>query len=513
MFNLGSQFRNRYLTTTFDGAAESTAIRDISHYQLNTNEVTIMSTDWQYVVGSAQAFMQGLYPPLGEASNSNYTDLLGVSGLANGTNVVAPMNGYQYPSIESVSSYDLRSIWIDGAANCPAYDSRLVEYYNTSNFDLLYTSTLDFYRSLDVVLEDIFSLNNLGYFDAYYIYDWLQYEALHNSSFQLSEVNMTRAKTLAADWVFALFSNGTDPVKSIAGRSLTEQILYTFYQAIANQGTTNKLNLWFGDFAPMVSFAALAQLTSDQNSAFWNVPPMGSSFIFELVSLMDDDDTSLSFPNTTDLFVRFYYQNGTDEYSQPVPYPLFGRSPSQTLISYSDFVHGLSQFSLSGAKEWCTTCAAYSVFCPAFTQAPSVNSSNHKGLSPAVAGVIGALVALAVAAILFGLLMALAGFRVRRERTKKKSDLAGFKGSQKLASDQDLTIPKGGADATVVVTEPDAVKGHERVGSWELREQAKRQEAGQMGIISAPRPRRPSYEDDEIHVDPYAQAVKPHDQV
>lgn len=512
MYNLGSKFRDRYLTTTFDSAVDSTAIRDISHYQLNEDEVTVLTTDYQYVIGSAQAFMQGLYPPLAHASNLNYTHLLGVSELANGTNAVAPLDGYQYPKIDSISPYDLRSIWIDGAANCPAYNGRLLEYYNTTDFNMLYASTLEFYQGLDVILEDKFSINELGYFDAYYIYDWLQYEALHNASFQLSDANLTKAKVLAADWINALFSNGTDAVKSIAGRSLTQRILYTFSQAIANQGTTNKLNLWFGDFAPMVSFAALARLTSDQNAIFYNVPEMASSYMFELVSLISDDDINRSFPNTSDMFVRFYYLNGSDEYSQPIPYPLFGESPSQSLISYSDFVHGLSQFSLSGAEEWCNTCAAYSIFCPAFLETPSFANSKRKGLSPAVAGVIGALVALAVAAILFGLLMALAGFRVRRERTKKKSDLAGFKGSQKLASDQDLTIPKGGAEATVI-TEPDAVRGHERIGSWELREQAKRKEAGQMGIITAPRPRRPSYEEDEIHVDPYAQAVKPHDQV
>lgn len=513
MYTAGSNFRDRYLTTTFD-AIESTAIRDISHYQLNVDEVSVYSTDYQYVVGSAQAFLQGLYPPLRHASNLNYTQLLGVSELANGTNVVAPLDGYQYPDINTLSSYDLRSVWIDGAAHCPAYTGRLVEYYNTSDFDFLYRSTLQFYQGLEDFLEDQFTPNDLGYFNAYYLYDWLQYEARHNSTFRINSTDMTRARILAADWVHALFSNGTDSVKSIAGRSLARQILNSFQQSIENQGRTNKLNLWFGDFAPMVSFAALARLTSDQNAIFYDVPQMSSSYVFELVAVLDDADTSITFPNTSDLFVRFLYQNGTDPYSKLVPYPLFGHSPSQDLISYSEFVYGLAQFSLSGIKEWCTTCASYAIFCPAYTDGSSFgNNSRHRGLSPAVAGVIGALVALAVAAILFGLLMALAGFRVRRERTKKKSDLAGFKGSQKLASDQDLTIPKGGAEATVTTTESEVPRGHERVGSWELRDQAKRAEAGQIGAIIPPRPRRASFEDDDIQVNPYTPAVKPHDQV
>lgn len=313
-----------------------------------------------------------------------------------------------------------------------------------------------------------------------------------------------------------MFANRTDPVKSISGRSLATQILSTFNNAIQMEGQTNKLNLWFGDFSPMVSFAALAGLTSNQNAIFYNIPPMGSSFVIELFSMVADDSSTSGFPNTSDMFVRFFFQNGTDEYSDLVNYPLFGRSPSSEYVSYSEFVSGLSQFSLSGVREWCETCGSYSIFCPAYTgvdDSPISNSSHRRGLSPTVAGVIGALVALAVVAFVFVLLMLLAGFRVHRKEGKKRSSIAGFKGSQKLASDQDLTLPKGGAGATVLSTEPETSKGHERVGSWELREQAKKKEAGQMGAVTSPPPRRSSYEEDEVHVDPYAPAVKPHDHV
>lgn len=109
----------------------------------------------------------------------------------------------------------------------------------------------------------------------------------------------------------------------------------------------------------MVSFAALAGLTSDQNAIFYEVPPLGSSYIFELVSMLPEGDPDSSFPATSDMYVRFYFQNGTDEYSRPIAYPLFGRSPSQTLIPYSEFVSGISEFSLSGVKEWCETCGSY----------------------------------------------------------------------------------------------------------------------------------------------------------
>lgn len=211
MYDVGSKFRDRYLTTTFS-STESTAIRDISHDQLNANEVSILTTDDQYTVASAQAFMQGLYPPLADGSSQNYSQIVGVSDLANGTNVVAPLNGYQYPEIKTASSYDLNSVWIEGAKNCPAYTGRLIEYYNSSDYDFLYTSTLAFYQGLeDGFLDEVFIPKNLGYFDAYYIYDYLQYQYLHNSSVRntISEVNMTRAEILAANWVYALYNNAT----------------------------------------------------------------------------------------------------------------------------------------------------------------------------------------------------------------------------------------------------------------------------------------------------------------
>lgn len=163
MYTAGSRLRNRYLTTTFNEAGDSTAIQDISHYQLNADEILILTNDDQFNIASAQAFMQGLYPPLADASNLNYTQMAGISDLANGTNIVAPLNGYQYAPITTASNYDLNSIWVDGAADCPEWTERLVEYYNTSDFDFLYTSTMDFYQGLEGdFLSNNFAPNNLG---------------------------------------------------------------------------------------------------------------------------------------------------------------------------------------------------------------------------------------------------------------------------------------------------------------------------------------------------------------
>ncbi|OQU94586.1 hypothetical protein CLAIMM_00921 isoform 2 [Cladophialophora immunda] len=279
------------------------------------------------------------------------------------------------------------------------------------------------------------------------------------------------------------------------------------------------MTLFFGSFEPMVAFAALAQVVSPQNAAFYNVPEAGASFIFELYTLQAEGvDT---YPDTSDIFVRFLYQNGTGSDSSLVEYPLFGLSPSQTSITLVDFIAGLENFMIFNVEDWCTTCNSFSVFCPAFTGTdgnlnPTTGfSPSRHGLSPVVAGVIGAVVTLAVAALLFGMVMLLGGVRLHRVHSKRRSELGGFKGGKKLASDQDLTLSKGGAGAVVVASEdpayPAPVRGHERVGSWELKDQAKAEEA--QGRVLSPtdvRPRRPSYEEDDMPINPFTPPVAPH---
>ena len=173
-------------------------------------------------------------------------------------------------------------------------------------------------------------------------------------------------------------------------------------------------------------------------------------------------------------------------------------------------------------EDWCTTCNSPSVFCPAFTDPDGTlnptTSADHHGLSPVIAGVVGAIVTLAAAALLSAAAIVLGGVRLHRLERRHRSDLAGFKGGNKLASDQDLTVPKGGAGATIVHTEdpayPAPVRGHERVGSWELRDQAKAEEAQRQSLgPTAFRTRRPSHEEDQMPINPYTAPVAPHNHV
>lgn len=524
LYNAGATFRSRYVTPNTGDGQQDTTIRNISPYQLFQDEITILATNEHYISASAQAFVQGLYPPL--TSSSNYTYITGQSPLANGTNVIAPLNGYQYPNLQAVSANDLNSIWTQGAQNCPVYTAATSEYHRSPEYAVLRASTDEFYDSLvPEFLNGIFPNGSVGYFDAYYIWDYLNYGYIHNSTVadNLDPEEIARVKVLAADWVFAMYANTSisgntegDQVGTIAGRTLASKILQAFLTTINTQGETDKMTLLFGSFEPMVSFAALASLVNPQNSAFYNLPEPGSSFVFELFALRDNDIGT--YPELDELYVRFIYQNGTDEYDAPIEYPLFGRSPSQSMMTLTDFVAGLQRIMIRNVEDWCETCSSYSIFCPAFTDSESrfgQDTSSRSGLSPAVAGVIGAIVALVVFALIVAAVMFLCGLRLQKMHRNRRSELGGFKGAEKLASDQDLTLPKGGAGA--IITEPGSayVRGHERVGSWELRDGTKAQEAQQeaTGASLNARLRRPSFEDDELHVNPYNTSVKPLERV
>lgn len=367
------------------------------------------------------------------------------------------------------------------------------------------------------------NLISLGYFDAYDLYDYAQYGVTHNSTIAeaLSQEDLAKLRVLAAESQFAINGNTSSPGSIIGGRTLATRIMEALNANVNTYGAYNKLSLNFGSFEPMISFFALVGLPSNNpsNEQFYGLPELGSSMVIELFTLIVDDNSTDVYPDSSDLFVRFLYMNGTGDDAQLVQYPLFGADPDNMYMSFDDFNTAMIEIMMLSIEDWCQECGSYSVFCPAFddsttTGGSDVSSSSRHGLSPALAGVIGALVTLVMLALLIGLAMLVLGLRFFRVKNKRRSELAGFKGAEKLASDQDLTVPKGGAGAVIIESGPAPGRGHERVGSWELRDSGKAEEA-QLPIdrMTTPAPRRPSFEDDDLNVNPYSIPVKPKDQL
>lgn len=343
---------------------------------------------------------------------------------------------------------------------------------------------------------------NTNYLSALrYLADEQQYAILGNLS---AYNNLTTDSTALPDGI-------SGSISTIAGNMLLAKMLAQLQIAIETQGEYYKLSLLFGDYEPLVSLFALTSLPT-LNSNFYGLPQFASTAVFELFSWTNE--TNMDFPSTTDdLWVRFYFRNGTDSDDDFQSYPLFGQGPSETDMSWNDFESEMSGLIMPNVGDWCTQCGANNIFCAAWNGSDAATSSSstspnhhHGGVSPTVAGVIGAIVALVVAGLLFGLAMLLGGVRLHRNKSHKQ-ELGGFKGSAKLASDRDLTMPKGGAVVGATVERsPTATGGHERVGSWEMKD----------AEISRHVDRRPSLEEEEEEarrVNPFADPVKPDERV
>lgn len=480
LYSQGALFRARYLSNSSLSDEDNTIttnapIDGIERLALDNSQLTIYSTADDYVVGGALAFMQGLYPPAARtfAYNNGGEN---ASLLANGTMIDYPLNGYQYPNIQSIPSTDLNSVWLEGHTACAEYRSSSTAFRTSSVAEQMYNATLAFYQT---TFADVFpntlpnSMLNFDY--AYDLYDYAQYAYNHDDSVHeaLNVDRMAILRNLADVQQFDLNGNLTasglregDMIRAISGRTLAAKVVAQLSAHIHSGGTANKMTLMFGSFEPFLSFFALSDLSSTASSGLFRlIPEPGSAMVFELFSTVDDT----TYPQENELWVRFLYRNGTGSDAPLMEYPLFGRGNSETRMRWSDFQEEISAFAIQEVSTWCDLCSSITLFCDSLSYGSgsssgslggtSGNANSNASLSAPVAGVIGAVTTLAVLGLAGTTAFVFGGLRLRRKDTldaaKRRSSLGGFKGAEKMASDHDVSIAKSGAR-------------HERVGSWEL---------------------------------------------
>ena len=114
LWRQGAAFRARYLNQTSGGGSgnsfveEVAPVHGISTEVLNNAQIDIVSAEDEWVVAGALAFMQGLYPPV----TGSVKELPGGEDMArnlasNDTDLVDfPLDGYQYPILQTLSSHD-----------------------------------------------------------------------------------------------------------------------------------------------------------------------------------------------------------------------------------------------------------------------------------------------------------------------------------------------------------------------------------------------------------------------
>jgi histidine phosphatase superfamily protein (branch 2) len=513
----GSFFRSRYIG---NGLKSEFPIIGLSQNSYNELPIEIESIDEQYATASVMAFFQAFYPP--HLLDPEVDVLVGDFIMANGTTDNYPMNGYQYPMIETRSEYDPDSIWLAGYDNCATALEVQNTYYTSPEANNTMVDTLPYYQSVGYdFLQDRAISDYWNYDSAWSIFDTLDYLNRHNKSVAqafapngsldgllpfFGSLAASKQWTLYGDLDIYSKTSG-DQILAVGGKTLAAKILALLADNVTSAGILQKFSLLVGEYQEMIALLSLLGLGSYNGGEFHMLPPYGSAIVFELFSYDSPANASI-LPDPNNLFVRFLFRNGSDPSSGDAElvmpplyaYPIFNRGPSGTDIPWNDFIAAMSNIALNNVEDYCTLCQAPTLYCAVWLGDDS--PSNKKTVSPPVAGVIGAIVTLAIIGALVAAAMYFLGVRFHRQ-PRERSQLGGFKGSAKLASDADLNIPKNAAPLGIgaAVVDSESKRGHERVGSWELKtpKEEENEERGHRRFVSLGSTvvGRPSFEGDE----------------
>jgi len=252
---------------------------------------------------------------------------------------------------------------------------------------------------------------------------------IHNATISSSNLltpdALFQLRTLADQHEWNLAFNASNNARAIAGMTLAGQIVQFMNNTITGGGKS-KLGVQFGNYATFASFFGLADLPA-VNPDFYGVSDYATSMAFELVTNATVSSTA-PIPATSDISVRFSFHNGTASESSPiVAYPLFGSDSIE--MPWNTFTENMDKISVGTTAQWCQTCQNTTGTCAAFASSTSGSSSDSattqdstsgNGLSPAINGVIGAMVTLAVILGIEAVVLLAGGFRI-----VSKKNLAG----------------------------------------------------------------------------------------
>lgn len=156
VYRSGQYYRSRYIAS--DAALR---ISGIEADVVKQSQIAISAPEDDVLQHSAMGFVQGLYPPVG--------DRIATVTLGNGSEVTAPLDGYQLVSITDVDqgTDSENNAWLQSATGCNQASVSSNQYFSSREYNDLLESTKDFYQSLSPVVEGTFNLSRLSYENAY----------------------------------------------------------------------------------------------------------------------------------------------------------------------------------------------------------------------------------------------------------------------------------------------------------------------------------------------------------
>lgn len=462
VYESGQYYRNRYI------ASNATArINGINADIVKQSQISVSAPDDTVLMNSAMGFLQALYPPVGTA--------LGSQTLRNGRNVTAPMNGYQLIPVDLVASGagSEDSGWLQSTSNCAQAQISSNEYFTSEDYLSTLDRTREFYTSLEPVVNGTFSPDQLSFKNAYtskikktslvvlpfrvntnqilptylpLVFDLINVAEIHNATINSSDLltpeTLSQLRTLANAHEWGLAYNASSPtdMRSIAGKTLAAQIVQFLNTTIPNNNGKgkSKIGIQFGAYATFASFFGLANL-SLVDEDFMGIVDYASAMTFELFTNSSSTSSTSSLgekeKEEEDLYIRFLFHNGTSSStSEPTIYPLFGTQ--QETLTWKEFTAQMERFAIGTTEEWCLACGNSTGSCAGYSSSSSSSSSgngngNGNGLSPAVNGVIGAMVTLAVILGLEALILGLGGLRIvsKKKMNNRTNEMGGGSGN------------------------------------------------------------------------------------
>ncbi|KMU78740.1 hypothetical protein CISG_01780 [Coccidioides immitis RMSCC 3703] len=363
LIHAGASVRNRYISPLPEGAVEFHQIDGIPPSNFTNGEIDVVVTSDQLTSASAQAFMQGLYPP---------------TSLPRSDNASFPLSNF-----ETLTPANPAVIELAGNVNCPVLNGVRLALLQNEDLDALQDGAEAFYRVLYArVLDGLIKPNKLHLLNARLIWEHLDYQYANNETARnlISAEELLRARYLASRMTSALNSQpftmaDRQYTRAVAGKTLAPAITRALESNVESRGTNKKMSLLFGDVSTMIAFASVAGVSGHQQD-FQGMPNHGASMSIELFSRPSDNSTDYP-ERATDLQVRFLLRNGTstaDADAGYVPYPLFA---SKVEIPYDEFISQMGSISMS-TTQWCSFCGSEAEFCPPVTdQKDNDNNDDH----------------------------------------------------------------------------------------------------------------------------------------
>lgn len=379
--NSGAQLRTRYLDT-----ASPLVVQGVNTNVAENVQVSVQADaggEGGVIVESANAFMQGLFPPFNETLV-----------LANGTTVAWDNRAQLIPveTIEPDQSFVMEP-WTD----CDKFDDWTSTFYSSADFKSKSELAQHFYDSLPASL---IGNRPKTLVNAWNVFDFLNVERIHNATLApMITDDIAQQALFWANYHEAGLFSSPDPMSigSIAGRGILNPLTDSI-RRVANASDPLKVSVLAASYKPFFSLFSLFQMLDLQGK----LVDYASAMVFEI----HQDNT-----------MQIYFRNGSNGSLDAHNVLDSASLPVETFLQHYDPVK------LDTLAEWCNLCGETTARGCAALNALNGTGSGGKysdvtsttgkhEVSPVVAGVIGALVSLALAAVVVAALSYLMGLTV-----------------------------------------------------------------------------------------------------